>query len=417
MKTISSSAVPKETQVSRRRFLHQSGRGLASVALGSLVKQEPASAADAVHHSQDLIGFTEYQTNLPGGRHANAITMRAAVVRVDGTHVRRVAKELMRKPNTWTQFAGWSPNGRQAIIGCGWESLENGAWEEEHKTFRFNAEGWLYDTLLLDLVSGKTTNVTSIERASFYNTGVFFWPNDPKRLGFQALINGDSHPFSMDLDGRNKKDLTAESKEFAYGFNASPDGRQIAYHKSYQIFIADADGSKAQHIETRQPFNFGPQWSPDGEWLLFLAGEHYNCHPYIVRRDGTELRKVADRQGHRGEITIFDVADFHGGSSDTPLWSPDGKWIYYTAKMGESVELMRVSISGKIESLTQTAKGRLNYHPKFSPEGQWVVFGSNRTGTRQLYVMPADGGTPRVITHLKPGWGAMWPHWQPKFIA
>ena len=57
-----------------------------------------------------------------------------------------------------------------------------------------------------------------------------------RSCGFQALIGGDSHPFSMDLDGRNKKDLTENSREFAYGFSASPDGKQIAYHKSYQIY-------------------------------------------------------------------------------------------------------------------------------------------------------------------------------------
>lgn len=60
----------------------------------------------------------------------------------------------------------------------------------------------------------------------------------------------------MDRDGRNKKDLTAGSKEFAYGFEASPDGTQIAYHKSYQVFITNADGSGAKRVETGQPFNF-----------------------------------------------------------------------------------------------------------------------------------------------------------------
>jgi TolB protein len=95
------------------------------------------------------------------------------------------------------------------------------------------------------------------------------------------------------------------------------------------------------------------------------------------------------------------------------LWSPDGKWICYTTKVGTSVELMRVSLTGKIEQLTQTPGNRLNYHPKFSPDGQWVVFGSNRSGTRQLYVMAALGGAPYPITRVKPGWGAMWAHWQP----
>ena len=396
---------------SRRRFMLRCGFVLGGTAMGAI----DANGAVGVQGTgrNGWIGFTELQTNREGGRHANMITMRAAIVRADGRQHRRLGREFSRKPNTWTQFAGWSPNGEQAILGNGWESQENGDWEEAQKTFRFQKEGWLYDTLLFDLRSGKTTNVTAVERVSFYNTGVFFWPKQPNRLGFQALIDGDSHPFSMDRDGRNKKDLTAGSKEFAYGFEASPDGTQIAYHKSYQVFIANADGSGAKRVETGQPFNFVPQWSPDGEWLLFVAGEHYNCHPHIVRRDGSELRKVADRQGYRGVVTIFDVPDFHGGSSDVPLWSPDGKWIYYTATLGSSVELMRVSLLGKIEQLTKTPKSYLNYHPKFSPNGEWIVFGSNRTGTRQLYVMRADGGEASAITRVKPGWGAMWPSWQP----
>ena len=74
---------------------------------------------------------------------------------------------------------------------------------------------------------------------------------------------------------------------------------------------------------------------------------------------------------------------------------------------------MRVSLAGKIEQLTQTQNGRLNYHPKFSPDRKWIVFGSNRSGARQLYVMGAEGGDAYAITHVKPGFGAMWPHWQP----
>ncbi len=369
---------------------------------------------DKIRPPRGWIGFTEFRTDRLGGRQSNVTTMRATLVRTDGSGHRRLGERHTRKPNTWTQFAGWSPDGRQAIIGCGWESPENAKWEEDHKTFRFNATGWLYDTVLVNLTTGKTNPVTAVERVSFYNTGVFFWPNDPNRLGFQALIQGDSHPFSMDLNGRNKKDLTADSKEFSYGFHASPDGKQIAYHKNYQIFIADADGTNARRVETNQPFNFVPQWSPDGEWLLFVSGEHYNCHPHIVRRNGKELRKIADRGGYRGVMTIFDVPDFHGGSSDVPIWSPDGKWVYYSAKIRESIEIMRVSILGKVEQLTSTPGSHHNYHPQFSPDGGWLVFGSDRTGVRQLFIMNAEGGSISVITHCKPGRGAMWPHWKPR---
>ncbi len=371
-----------------------------------------AEEADATA-SSSLIGFTELRTDLAGGRHANVVTMRAAVVGVDGMGRRLVGEALAGEPNAWTQFAGWSPDGKQAIVGRGWESAENGRWEEEHQTFRFEPEGWMYDMYLVDIESGEAVNLTAPGRVSFHNTGLFFWPGDPGRLGFQALIEGNSHPFAMDRDGGNKRDLTADSKEFTYGFQASPDGSRIAYHKSYQVYLADADGSNATRVETGNPFNFAPAWSSDGKHVMFLSGEHYDCHPHIVRVDGSGLRKLADRGDYDGVVAFLDVPDFHGGSSDVPAWAVDGGSVFYTARVGESVELFRVMVDGEGRRLTDTPPGTLHYHPTPSPDGGWLAYGSKREGVRQLYVMRLADGTERGITELEAGWAAMWPHWRP----
>jgi Tol biopolymer transport system component len=362
---------------------------------------------------QALIGYSEFRTDLPGGRHANVATMRAVVSRADGTGRRMLVPELTREPDSWSQFGGWSLDGRLAIVGRGWESPENARWEEEHKQFRCDAAGWLYDMLLIDIGTGRGTNITAVNRVSFHNSGVFFWPRNPTRLGFLALIDGNSHPFAMDLDGRSKRDLTKGSREFAYGFNASPDGRRIAYHKSYKIVIADADGSNARDVSTGHPFNFAPQWSADGTHVLFLSGEHYNCHPCVVRADGSGLRKLADRGGYRGVVEFLDVPDFHNGSSDIPVWSADGSSIFYTAMVGRNVELIRATLDGKREQLTRTSEGSLHYHPQPLPDGQWLAFGSKRDGVRQLYVMRLSDRSVTRITDLQQGHAAMWPHWQP----
>ena len=364
-----------------------------------------------------LLGYTEFQTNLPGGRHANERTMRAVMVKANGTGRKVLALELVNQPDAWTQFVGWSPDGKTAIIGRGWQSPENALWEEEHKTFRFTKEGWLLDSFLLDLASGKTTNVSAVDRVSFYNGGLFYWPNEPTKLGFTALIDGNSHPFRMDLDGRNKIDLTKGSKEFTYGFSSSSDGKRIAYHKNYQVYVADADGSNARRVETGNPFNFAPSWSPDNQWVLFLSGEHYNCHPHLVRADGTGLRKLADRGGYKGVIAFLDVPDFHGGSSDVPVWSTDGKSVYYTAQVGKSVELFSIAPEGKPEQLTKSAPGTLHYHPQPSPDGHWLAFGSRRDGVRQLFVMRLADRREHRLTNLQPGHGAIWAHWQPILSA
>jgi Tol biopolymer transport system component len=361
-----------------------------------------------------LIGYTVLRTNLPGGRQANVSTMRAMVVNSDGSGSRVLAGELVQGTDSMTQFAGWSPDGKSAILGRGWKSTENAKWEEEHKQFR-NIEGEvLYDNCLFDISTGKVTNVTAVERISCYNSGLFYWPGDSTKLGFTALIKDISHPFSMDKDGRNKTDLTKGSKDFTYGFNASRDGSKIAYHKDYQIYIANADGSDAIHVNTGQPFNFGPQWSPDGKRILFLCGErNIKCNPYLVMSNGTGLKKLADRGGYKGSIQFLDVYDFHEGSSDVPVWAADGNSVFYTALIGKTVELFQIDLDGNTLQLTKSSDGTLHYHPEPSPDGKWLLYGSKRDGIRQIYVMRLSDHTEKRITNLKQGYGAMWAHWQP----
>ena len=373
---------------------------------GILQSPEPARPGQ-------LIGYSQMQTNVPGGQHANWRTMRAMVVNADGSGSRQVAPELADLPDSSTQFVGWSPDGEIAVIGRGWESPENARWEEENKTFRFTKEGWLYHSYLVEIATGKAENVTAVNPVSFYNTGLFFWPKNPKKLGFTALIDGNSNVFSMDRDGRNKVDLMKDSHGFAYGFNSSPDGTRISYHENYQVYLADSDGSKRVHVQTGRPFNFGPTWSPDGQWVLFLAGEHYDCHPHIVRADGSGLKKLADRGGYKGTIEVLDIPSFHSESSDIPVWSADGKSVFYTAQMGGSVELFRVSLAGQSQQLTRSVHGTLHYQPKPSPDGNWLVYGSKRDGVRNLFVMHLDDRVEHRLTNLKRGHAAMHAYWQP----
>lgn len=321
-----------------------------------------------------LIGYTALRTDLPGGRYVCVATMRAAVVKADGTGRRVLAEGLTREKGSWTQFVGWSPDGKVARVSRYWKSEEVGQWEEKHKDFRKPGEGFRHDAYLVELAGGKATKHAPV------------------------------------MDKKREKLL----KSLVHGASVSPDGQRIAYEDpAYRLFLADADGSNARQIKTGMRFHLMPSWSPDGAWVLFVAGEHYDCHPHVLKADGTGLKKLASRNGYRGVIDFLDVYDFHDGSSDLPVWAPDSKSVFYTAKVGRNVELFRAPLDGKPEQLTKTAAGSMHYHPAASPDGKWLVYGSKRDGVRQLYVMRLEDRKEWRITDLKKGRAAMWAHWQP----
>lgn len=356
------------------------------------------------------IGYTEHRNDLPEGQFANWRTSRAWLVQADGQGRRELASELKKDENTWTQFAGWSPDGKIALIAAHWESPENAAWERKHQAFRMT-EGWLSDTYLLNLESGQLTNVTEVDRVSNYNSAGF--TPDGQRLLMTSLIDGVSKPFMMELDGRGKKDISGGGTGFTYGLNSSPDGMQICYHEGYQVFVANADGSHKRRIETGHPFNFAPQWSPDGQWILFVSGEHYNCHPHVVDKDGQRLTKLADRGGYAGVVEFLQFPDFHSARSDVPTWSRDGKSVYFTAKVEDRIELMRVDLHNHVTRLTRSGRGTRHYHPSESPDGEWLLFGSDKSGVMQLYVADKGVGASWPITNVPAGFCTLAGGWQP----
>src|SRR5262249_50173077 len=294
----------------------------------------------------------------------NEATRRAAVVKADGTGRRVLAEELTREAGSCTQFVGWSPDGKAARLSRYWKSEEVGKWEEEHKDFRETGDGVRYDAYLVDLASGKATKQTPVE-------------------------------------DKKKSELI---KSLVHGRSISPDGKRSAFEDpGYRLYLADADGSNPKQVQTGLRFHLMPSWSPDGSWVLFVAGEHYDCHQHVVKPDGTGLKKLASRNGYRGVIDFLDVYDFHDGSSDLPVWSPDSKSVFYTAKVGSNVELFRVPLDGKPEQLTDTAAGSMHCHPQSSPDGKWLVYGSKRDGVCQLYVMRLRDKKEWRITDLKKG--------------
>ena len=293
--------------------------------------------------AEPLIGYTEFRTDLPGGRHANVATMRAVVVGL--RRDRPAADRRGVEPRAGFLdavrglVAGRSPGDRRPRLGEPRQRPLGGgapAIPIQRRRLAVRHEPGQPRHRTAPRTSRRSTGSASTTPASSSGRTI------RSKLGFQAIIDGNSHPFRMDRDGTNKHDLTKDSKEFAYGFSASKDGAPDRLSQELPGLRGRCRRLERPQDRDRPALQLRAQWSADGKHLLFVAGEHYNCHPYVVRADGTGLRKLADRGGYRGVIEFLDVPDFHGGSSDIPAWSADGTAVYYTAKVGANVELFRV---------------------------------------------------------------------------
>jgi Tol biopolymer transport system component len=77
----------------------------------------------------------------------------------------------------------------------------------------------------------------------------------------------------------------------------------------------------------------------------------------------------------------------------TPSLSPDGKVIAFRW----ANDIWTVDIKGG-EAKRLTFHPDSDSQPRFSPDGSKIAFVSNRTGSDQIYVMPAQGGIPEQKT-------------------
>jgi dipeptidyl aminopeptidase/acylaminoacyl peptidase len=81
-----------------------------------------------------------------------------------------------------------------------------------------------------------------------------------------------------------------------------------------------------------------------------------------------------------------------------PRWSPDGQSIAANGWQGDApLDVFRLEVaSGFVRRLTSDTAWDSN--PTWSHDGRWLYYTSNRTGSFQLWKMPATGGDARQLT-------------------
>jgi len=93
----------------------------------------------------------------------------------------------------------------------------------------------------------------------------------------------------------------------------------------------------------------------------------------------------------------MELTKLGGAPTEVSGWSPDGKRILFFSALEGQFDIFYVSAKG--DSRKQLTKNpAADWYPSCSWNGDWIYFGSDRTGEFQVWKMPAEGGDAVTVT-------------------
>ena len=208
----------------------------------------------------------------------------------------------------------------------------------------------------------------------------------------------------MDAEG-NFSPLRETPAEYG-SLALSPDGKRLAMDirasKKTDIWIYDLERGTLTRLTFAADGNFRPVWTPNGERIVYNSSEKGKPQNlWWIRSDGG---------GSPERLTQSNSVQISGS------WTPDGKTLAFTQRNpGTGMDLMTLSVDGSEKTgwKPQQPKAFLNTQffesdPEFSPDGRWIAYISNESGTNEIYVRPFPG--PGGKTQISTGGGSL-PQW------
>jgi dipeptidyl aminopeptidase/acylaminoacyl peptidase len=177
--------------------------------------------------------------------------------------------------------------------------------------------------------------------------------------------------------------------EWAEQPTLSPDGRRIVYQRSFfdamkdvrrsNLWLVDVDGGEQRPLTTGSSADRGAVWSPDGRRIAYVASDGSSAQIFVRWLDGGQVARITRLQGAPGNLA----------------WSPDGRRLAFTQRLPAEAKPLATD-------LPKPPKGAEWAPPmKFIDRFTWRFDGAGEIepGYSHVFVVAADGGAPRQVTH------------------
>jgi Tol biopolymer transport system component/C-terminal processing protease CtpA/Prc len=265
-------------------------------------------------------------------------------------------------------------------------------WMPDGKSIYFMSDRVAAQNIWLLALGSKLKQVTK------FTDGRVLWPSisyDGKAIVFERDFKiwkldtktGEAFPLPLKLMGLAAGPGTTHLNLTTFNNLAlSPDSRKIALIAHGEVFASSAkDGGEAMRV-THTP---GPEaavsWSPDSTKIVYVSERNAVNHVFLY-----DFTKHSETQ-----LTSNALPD------NSPYFSPDGKLIAYVRSRRE---LRTIDPENKQEKLLVSgsiAGGFNGGALAWSPDSKWIAYSaSGANGLRNVYVVEAAGGTPHQISFL-----------------
>lgn len=227
--------------------------------------------------------------------------------------------------------------------------------------------------------------------------------------------------YVMESDGHNIRTLISGSGN-NWGGAWSPDGTKILFASNrsgnYDVWLADHNGRHLKQLTTDEFDDLYPAWSPDGAKIYFISNRSGEVAIWRMEPSGANQAQIST-----------------GGEGDwIPSVSPDGKWIAFgsprppqSGRIGPAPALRKDTrldtvvasglghiwiVSTEGSEYRQLTQGDGNdWAPKWSPDGEKIVFVRGPRGSRDVWIMDGDGSHQMALTEGPADDNH--PHWSP----